>query len=52
MIRLERERRTVRLWTPVGRLIKWNEWEIAENVVVENERDEDPGLSSPPFLEP
>ena len=41
MIRLEKERQTLRLWTPIGRLIRWNNWEITEDV--EGEADEDPG---------
>ena len=41
MIRLEKERQTLKLWTPIGRLIRWNNWEITENVG--GEGDEDPG---------
>ncbi|KAG5644457.1 hypothetical protein DXG03_008356 [Asterophora parasitica] len=42
MIRLEKERSTQRLWTPVKRLITWNNWQISESAAQGNENDEDP----------
>ena len=41
MIRLKKEQQTLRLWMPIGRLIRWNNWEITENV--ESQVEEDPG---------
>ncbi|KAG6862124.1 hypothetical protein C0995_005936 [Termitomyces sp. Mi166 len=39
MIRLEKERTTQRLWTPVERLFRWNSWQITYDSQAE---DEDP----------
>ncbi|KAG6842832.1 hypothetical protein H0H93_003275, partial [Arthromyces matolae] len=41
MIRLEKERNTQRLWTPVERLFRWNNWQLSDTV--RNGDDEDPG---------
>ncbi|KAG6878663.1 hypothetical protein C0992_007731 [Termitomyces sp. T32_za158] len=40
MIRLERERTTQHLWTPVERLFRWNNWQITDNS--QHAEDEDP----------
>ncbi|KAG6834116.1 hypothetical protein H0H93_011818, partial [Arthromyces matolae] len=40
MIRLEKERNTQRLWTPVERLFRWNNWQLSDTV--RNGDDEDP----------
>ncbi|KAG6846519.1 hypothetical protein H0H93_013453, partial [Arthromyces matolae] len=40
MIRLEKERNTQRLWTPVKRLFRWNNWQLSDTV--RNGDDEDP----------
>ncbi|KAF9457122.1 hypothetical protein BDZ94DRAFT_1203283 [Collybia nuda] len=42
VIRLETERRDDRVWTPVRRIMQWNNWEIPENA--ENNDDEDPNF--------
>ncbi|KAG6811615.1 hypothetical protein H0H92_006630 [Tricholoma furcatifolium] len=40
MIRLEKERTTQRLWTPVQSLFRWDNWQIADNS--QHVGDEDP----------
>ncbi|KAH8827139.1 hypothetical protein DL96DRAFT_1669804 [Flagelloscypha sp. PMI_526] len=37
IIRLETERQTCRLWTPVTRLFKWSQWQIDESIFDDDE---------------
>ncbi|KAG6840492.1 hypothetical protein C0991_006362 [Blastosporella zonata] len=41
MVRLEKERTTQRLWTPVQRLFQWNNWQLTDDN--QHGEDEDPG---------